>query len=288
MRRQTRRVVVFLTVVLLTWAPAASAHAATNERATSHATWVGLDLAGEGPVVITDFAGAVQRAVAADPALKPALGGALARWLGRLEASGGPGVPGTATLFAGMAELVRAQAALHQTGTASDPVATIATRNPQDFPVFGEPANSNRTWEMRSFWISHVELKIENGKVVSEKLTDKVTANAEINPGAVTSKIDFSLTYLPDSGEFSRVHLQVWVLCYRNRRICNTENSADLGSTKHLSPLYISSSEKLYGDKISHAIKLWGKIRGSKNYDSEGVLSGFATCNKTNPRCRYS
>jgi hypothetical protein len=157
-----------------------------------------------------------------------------------------------------------------------------------EFPFEGHAVANNRAWRF-SWETTHKECDAFDCYV-----DGRVTGTAIVNPGAVTSRIDESVSTFDPQGFFSGAHFQTFIFCYRSRVNCGSTNGPDLYNNSTVvsvkqSPVEIGATTTLNGDRISFAANWWVLASGTSNWLREGAgKSALASCNVTNNSCRWS
>jgi hypothetical protein len=161
-------------------------------------------------------------------------------------------------------------------------VARAARAGPAGWPAFGNSCNNRYTWcdMTMTNYVTYPVLGIPDE-------IDQITVRITVDPGAVTSRIGWTVTRSPQYDYLTDLHLQAYVLCYGNQ-VCHSEtvDIARAGS----GTFYISSPISLRGKSVAHAISLNSFcadcVKGMNDL-SAGQRTRYAACQKSSNICRY-
>jgi hypothetical protein len=113
------------------------------------------------------------------------------------------------------------------------------------------------------------------------KVEDKITSSATVDPAAKTSRVAYNSLYLPDNYDFTQIHFEWWVYCYRNLQPCGNANSPNFPGSSN-GRFFPTSTKTLNGDKVAHALRFWGFFEPLQEWigsPPDGpVRTGTATC----------
>src|SRR5580658_3950940 len=158
----------------------------------------------------------------------------------------------------------------------------VAVAGPAGWPVAGSSCNEHYTWCDMTL-TNYVYIDVLGVPVLVDYMTVRIT----VDPGAVTSRLTWTVTRSPKYAYMTGLHLQAYVLCYGNQN-CHNER-VDIGrSGSHT--FYISSPISLRGKSVAHAISLNSFcadcVKGQQNI-SVGRRTRYAACQKSSNICRY-
>jgi hypothetical protein len=195
-------------------------------------------------------------------------------------------IPRTWRLVTAMALAVSFAATLMAGG--ADPAAaapvTVAqpAASPAGWPTSGNSCNNRYTWcdMTMTNYVTYPVLGVPDE-------IDHITVRITVDPGAVTSRIGWTVTRSPQYDYLTDLHLQAYVLCYGNQ-VCHSE-TVDIGRAGG-GTFYISSPISLRGKSVAHAISLNSFcadcVKGMNDI-STGLRTLYAACQKSSNTCRY-
>lgn len=161
-------------------------------------------------------------------------------------------------------------------------IARAAAAGPAGWPAFGNSCNNRYTWcdmtMANDVYYPVLGIPVE---------IDRITVRITVDPGAVTSRIGWTVTRSPRYDYLTDLHLQAYVLCYGNK-VCHSEtvDIARAGS----GTFFISSPISLRGKSVAHAISLnsfCADCFKGMNDISVGLRTRYAACQKSSNICRY-
>jgi hypothetical protein len=158
---------------------------------------------------------------------------------------------------------------------------TVAA-GPVGWPVAGSSCNNRYTW---------CDMTLTNYVYIDVLgvpfLVDYITVRIKVDPGAVTSRLSWTVTRSPKYGYMTGLHLQAYVLCFGNQN-CHNER-VNIGRSGS-GTFYISSPISLRGKSVAHAVSLNSLcadcVKGQQNL-SVGRRTRYAACQKSSNICRY-
>lgn len=112
--------------------------------------------------------------------------------------------------------------------------------------------------------------------------TDRLNLRWTTNPGAVSSKIDYYMTYFPSSGYFSNIRLQTRAT--RNGMFVASTGwrAQSVGTTTR----YVTNSTSARGAGLVHITEFAATARDGRVWLDQQRTS-TAACERTSNRCRY-
>lgn len=161
-------------------------------------------------------------------------------------------------------------------------VTHVAATSPVDWQVFGASCNNRYTWCDMT-----LEAYVYIPVLGVPELVDEMTVRIQVDPGAATSRMNWTVTRSPKYDYMTDLHLQAYVLCYGNQN-CNSER-VDIERSGS-GTFYISSPVSLRGKSVAHAVSLNAFcadcVKGQQNL-SVGARTRYAACQKSSNICRY-
>jgi hypothetical protein len=154
---------------------------------------------------------------------------------------------------------------------------------PRDWAVSGQGCKSTKSgW---SAWCELVlGLEIVNNKTGAA--TDRIIARITVNPGAHVSKVSYTVSYSPNGGHLTQVHIDTCGLCYIQREVCSDEID---GIKPPTSGLLHPLTPNMRGHQLGHRFTLsaYCKVCVGNKYGNYSRRTGTATCNKSSNNCYY-
>lgn len=150
--------------------------------------------------------------------------------------------------------------------------------NPPDFPQRGYKTAAQWSWEGIPLIL---EAKLCNPNC---RVTDRISTNVNTDPSAVLSRANSNTFYFPDTGAFSHIHIDSWVLCY-GTTVCGDDGTGDFHSGPKI--WNTASNRNLRGNDIRHGYKLWAYFNRAGYYVTDQAKTGKALCNASDNRCKY-
>ena len=149
---------------------------------------------------------------------------------------------------------------------------------PQGFPVAGSGCNPYIYNHIDYFasWcdmVAYIEVEdCDPGCQILDRVSTKSTAN----PGSEGSLVNFTLTYFPDSHDFTDIHFEWWTLCYRNAQTCDTGKSENYSGS--VSSSFRMSSPNLHNDMITLAFAIEALFIPNGSEYAEGIKTIMGYC----------
>jgi hypothetical protein len=241
---------------------AASASAATAASATS-----GVWIASSGGQSLTS---AVLQVSADSTDYAKQVRAMIPVWEKEVSAGRDPGLPGVtdhskAGELAALSEL-DADLGRQVSGQA---VPAVDTGNPNTFPIRGQKGSGGLYWT--ATFITQLEYCGS-----SCDITDKLTSNVTINPGATVTQIISRNLYFPDSGNLQNRHYQMWAVC--RGVICANQNTGDLPLTPDTGRDYLRNYGDRHGNVLTVGLTLWTYWIPLADYASDSGKTHDCTC----------
>ena len=197
------------------------------------------------------------------------------------------------------ATVAKLQAALAAAGaTTAQPGAEVAGRlsapgpDPHEFPIRGQGCHQV-TWRKERYWAAWCKMPFE---IVGEycdidgcKKTDTLKTRLKVNPGAKESRVSWSSTYTYQAHHrnFKHIHIEWWVLCFKDEKECGTGNTKELygNSSGTFTP---TSNRLLRNSRIRHAFILWAYFQPDGHWHSDEAKTWKGICKpKPSRQCLY-
>jgi hypothetical protein len=156
--------------------------------------------------------------------------------------------------------------------------------DPNSFSVRGSAGSGRLYWQGLNLAVAYHYCDLSG----CEPDTDRITCGTTVNPGAITSRIDYNCLYFPNAGNFQNRHFRLWAL---NRGIDVTYPEPDNWDVTFDSSdsIYLDYTRDLNATVLTVAIALWVYIIPDGGFTGvDGAKTADATCHSApNNSCVY-
>jgi hypothetical protein len=152
----------------------------------------------------------------------------------------------------------------------------VPATDPFRYPVRGHHSTGRLAWQ---------EMPMEvDGSFCTEgvcEVDDRLHINAlTTDPGPATTRFNYTMTYSPNEGHFTNIHVNGIPLCHGTDRCGNTTVN---GTGSHTA--YVTSSPSMATLHVAHAYELYAYFVPLAGGIVDGAKTGTAACSTT--RCVY-
>jgi hypothetical protein len=168
----------------------------------------------------------------------------------------------------------------------------IPRTSPNEYPIRGEGCN-----QLGNGFASWCNMRFElDGAFCAPggcETTDTLRAKVTVDPATKTSRVSYNSTYAyqPHDPNFSNIHFEWWVLCYRGEDDCGSDNTSDFFGNSS-GTFFPTSTKDLHGDTVTHALTLRALFAPNGSYYADNAKTAGAFCDPVPPepsnQCLYS